>query len=324
MIDNRIVITGATGFVGRSLTRELVRQGETVNAVVRPTSDQTKLADLPIQFITADVTDPHSLRGIFDGATLVIHAAGMLGQAGVPEAIYHQLHVDGTRHILNEMVSMGQSAPRLLYISSPGVLGVTGLQIADEKWPYNPTNPYERSKAAAEKVVKAYVDKIDLVIARPEFIYGPDDTHVLGLFKAIKTKKFIFFNGGREVCHPTYIDDAVQGLLKAAKHGKRGEIYHIAGQHPVSFRQLSHTIAHHLAVKPPKISVPRSVGMLGAAVLEALPITPPLSRTGVAFFSESRRFSWQKAHEHFNYTPHISLDEGVRRTIDYYQANHLL
>ncbi len=318
-----ITITGATGFVGRSLIRALVAQGETVRAIVRPTSDRGRIADLPIHFVEADVTDPHSLRGIFDDAKLVIHAAGMLGQAGVPEAAYHQLHVNGTRHVLDEIVTI-KNAPRLLYISSPGVLGVTGTRTADETWPRNPTNPYERSKAAAERLVETYADKVDVVIGRPEFIYGPDDTHVLGLFQAIKARKFILFNGGVHVCHPTYIDDAVQGLLKTAAHGTRAAIYHITGAHPVTFRQLSHTIAHHLAVPPPKISIPRSVGMLGAAVLEALPITPPLSRTGVAFFSESRRFSWQKAHNQLDYTPQISLDEGVQRTIAYYQANNLL
>ena len=74
-------------------------------------------------------------------------------------------------------------------------------------------------------------------------------------------------------------------------------------------------IAAEFGVRPPFISLPRSVGMIGAFVMERILPNPPLSRDGVAFFSESRRFSWQKAHDQLGYTPQVSLGDGIKRTI---------
>jgi nucleoside-diphosphate-sugar epimerase len=323
----KVVVTGATGFVGGALVRALLAEGQAVVGVKRLSSPQPSLQHPNLTWATADVTDPVSLRGRFDGADWLIHAAGMLGQAGVPESDYLKLHEQGTNNVLIEAgrAKMG----RVLYVSSPGVLGPISGSPADETAPLAPSNSYERSKAAAEMVAQVHAKAgLPIIIARPEFIYGPTDLHVLGLFRAVRDGRFFTIDGGNYTCHPTYIDDAVLGMLLALRNGRSGQIYHITGPKPVTFRELGQTIAAALDVPPPKLNLPRWLAWLGAATLEVglglIKKQPPLSRTGVAFFSENRRFSWQKAGDELDYTPQFDMARGVAETVAWYRENGLV
>lgn len=325
----RAVITGATGFIGGAMARALAAEGAEVWALVRPASDRSRLDGVPVTWIEGDVTRPESLRGAFAGADWVVHAAGMLGRAGVPESVYERLHVEGTRQVLAEVASAPGPRPRVLYVSSPGVLGPTGGAAADERARPAPSNAYERSKAAAERVARDFArNGLPVVIARPEFVYGPGDRHVLGLFRAVQRGVFFYVGNGRAFCHPTYIDDAVEGMIRCLRCGRPGEIYHVTGPEPVTFRQLAETIAAALGVRPPWLAVPRPLAWLGGLALEGLGrVTgkePPLSRTGVAFFSEDRRFSWQKAQRELGYRPRYDLQSGVQKTVKWYREQGLI
>jgi nucleoside-diphosphate-sugar epimerase len=321
-------ITGATGFVGSALARALVQQGHDVVALTRAGSNRSRLGDVKVAWIPGDVTEAAGIPEEFLKADQVIHAAGMLGQAGVPEAAYHHLHAGGTLNVLEAVRTSGH-AMRVLLVSSPGVLGPIGVEAADENQPLAPSNPYERSKAEAEQVARKYAEAgLDVVIGRPEFIYGPGDKHVLGLFRAIQKGTFFYTDRGRHFCHPTFIDDAVDGLVRVLQNGRAGEVYHIAGPRPVTFRELGETVAAALGVAAPRLSLPRPMAWLGAAALEAVGQVsrrqPPLTRTGVAFFSEDRRFSIEKARRELGYEPQYDLARGVVETVAWYREEGLL
>lgn len=319
----KVLVTGATGFVGGSLARALINDGHQVVGLARPAADRSRLAGNDVHWVTGDVTRPDTLRGHFEDVEAVVHAAGRLGRAGVPESAYQELHVAGTRHVLQAIFETGRH-PRILYISSPGVLGPIQGPPADETAPPAPSNAYERSKAAAEQVALSFAAQgLPVVIARPEFIYGPGDRHVFGLFQAVQQGRFFYVGRGQQSCHPTFIADAVAGLQRCLGRGQPGEIYHITGPQPVTFKTLGETIADALDVRPPRLHIPRPVAWLGAWLLEGLGrVTgrePPLSRTGVAFFSESRAFSWAKAEKELGYRPQYSLPAGVQKTVAWYR-----
>jgi nucleoside-diphosphate-sugar epimerase len=334
----KAVITGATGFVGGAIARRLVEEGLDVHVLARPTADLGRLAERPVTRISGDITEPATLTHAFDGTDWVIHAAGMLGRAGVAEETYVRVNAEGTRNVL-AAVTEAQAAGRMpadlrvLHVGSAGVLGPLRrgdrATVFDETMPPVPSNPYERSKTLAENYAREFaLSGLPVIIARPEFGYGPGDTHVLGLFQAIQRGVFFYIGGGRNTCHPTYADDMVDGLALCLWQGRPGEVYQIAGPRPVTFRELAETIARELGVAKPWVRVPRPLALAGAAALETagnlMNRTMPLSRTAVAFFSESRRFSTTKARRELGYEPQVDLAEGVARTVAWYRTEGLL
>ena len=323
----RVCITGATGFLGGALARALAGEGAELHGLKRRESDGSSLADVPITWHEGDLDQPSSLAGFVAGADWVIHAAGMLGRPGVPEEEYRRVNVEGTRHVLSAALSTGRS-PRVLHLSSPGVLGPSEVPVVEDTPPH-PTNAYERSKAAAEDVAREFAARgLPVVLARPGFVYGPGDRHVLGLFQAIQRGRFFLIDGGQRQCQPTFVDDAVSGMLAAARAGRPGEAYHVVGPRSVTFRELANVIATEHSVRPPRRSLPRAPGIQGAAAREAVAglagRTAPLSRTGVAFFSEDRVVSWEKAHRELGWAPRSDVGEGVSRTVAWYRQRHWL
>jgi len=319
----RVFITGATGFVGGALARTLAAGGAEVHALVRPASSRSSLDGVPVRWHEGDITDPESLSRFFASAEWIIHSAGQLGQAGLSEDVYQRLNVDGTRNVLAAAQAVG-SRPRVLHVSSPGVLGPTGAALADETAPCRATNSYEKTKAAAEEIVRFYVARgVAVSMARPGFIYGPGDKHVLLLFQAIKQGRFFYIDGGRYFCHPTFIQDAVNGMLLCLKHGKPGEAYHVLGPKPVTFRELGTEMASALGVRTPRFSIPKPIAMAGVYALEvASKVTgkmPPLTRTGVDFFGQHRQYSWKKARNQLGYQPTYELKRGITETVAWYR-----
>jgi nucleoside-diphosphate-sugar epimerase len=319
----RVFITGATGFLGAAVARTLAQAGDEVHALARPTADRSVLDGTPITWHQGDVTAPASLRAGMEGAAWIIHAAGRLGQPGVREEEYHRLHVEGTRNVMAAALAMpGQT--RVLHMSTTGVLGPIPGTPAAEDAPYGPANAYERSKAAAEQVAFEFSSRgLPVVICRPGFVYGPGDRHVLGLFRAIRRGRFFFIDGGRHTCHPTFISDVASGSLLCLLHGRRGALYNIVGPRAVTFRELGETIAAALGVETPRLALPRWSAMLAATGLELLGRAsgrkPPLSRAGVAFFSEDRSYSWLRAQNELGYTPEFDLAAGVAQTVAWYR-----
>ena len=316
----RVCITGATGFLGGALARALAPEGAEIHALARATSDRSVLADMPVVWHEGDITHPETLHGFVAGASYVIHAAGKIGKAGDSEREYRLSNVEGTRNVIAAAMT-AESHPRVLYLSTTGVLGPTppGRLLAEDS-PYAPSNAYERSKADAEKLALGFAGRgFAVIIARPGFVYGPGDRHVLRLFDAIRRRRFFYIDGGRSLCHPTFVADAVAGMLLCLKRGRPAEIYHIAGADPVTLRQFAETIAAELRMAPPRLSLPRRLVWAAAACLEAKSRiaggTPPLSRTGVAFFSEDRAYSWGKAHQELGYSPQCDLRKGVHLTV---------
>ena len=320
----RVLVTGATGFLGGALARALSAEGAEVHALVRPGSDRAALDGVAIAWREGDVTDLSSVRRAIAGVDWVVHAAGRLGRAGEADAIYRTVNVDGARHVL-EAALAASPRPRVLHLSSPGVLGPTRPDGAAEDAPLAPGNPYERSKAAAEAIALALAGRgLPVVVARPGFVYGPGDRHVLGLFRAVQSGRFFHVDGGRRLCQPTFVADAVAGMLACMAAGRPGRVYHVVGPRAVTFRALGETLATALGVPAPRLDVPRWAAMAGATALEvaarALGRTAPLGRTGVAFFSEDRVFSGRRAREELGFAPTHDLAEGAAETVAWYRT----
>jgi dihydroflavonol-4-reductase len=324
----RILVTGATGFVGGALARALVNAGADVHALARPKSDRSSLHDVDLAWHEGNVTKPRTLERALAGINCVVHAAGLLGRAGMPPGRYHEINVEGTKNVLRAAFAAGNHI-RVLHVSSLGVLGVTTGKPATEDAPLAPRNRYERSKAGAEQIAHEFAARgLSVVIARPGFLYGPGDRHVLPLFQAIARGNFFYIDRGRHLCQPTYIDDAVSGMLSCLNLGASGEIYHFVGPQTVSFRQLAETIAIALQVGPPRLSLPRSIAMACANASEGFAKLvrrrPLLSCSAVDFFGDDRVFSTEKARQHLGYAPEHYLAGGIAETVSWYRQEDWL
>jgi nucleoside-diphosphate-sugar epimerase len=317
------VITGATGFLGQHLARQLLAQGKPVRVVARSADRAQPLAALGAELVEAEITDAGRLARAFDGAGVVYHLAGRLFEPGTPAHTYRETHVEGTRLVIERCRHAG--VRRLVHCSTTGVLGITGAQPAGEQAPCAPTNAYERTKLEAELLVREAIDRgLDAAIVRPGLVYGPGDLHLLGFFRSIERGVFRPIGAKPVWLHPVYIDDMTRafrlcGSLKAAA----GQCFHIAGEAPVTIAELAAAIARSLGRPAPRGHIPMPLARVVAAAGDRLPARlrqrAPLTSSRLDFLTHSRVYDGEKAARSLDFKAEICLGEGLRRTVAWYR-----
>jgi nucleoside-diphosphate-sugar epimerase len=322
----KVLVTGGTGFIGSHLAKALVAEGHDVRCLVRESSDLQRLHDSGVELVYGDILETNSIDEALCGIDIVYHLAGILGQWGIPDETYWAINVQGTKNMLE--TSLKHNIKRFIHCSTAGVTGPTLSISQDESFPYNPSNIYELTKAKGEKLaLQFYRDAgLPVVVIRPEFIYGPGDTHTFGLFKTIQRRVFILIDGGKATWHPTYIDDLVQGFQCALSEPRAiGQIYIIAGERYVTIKDLSYIIADSLGVSRPKISIPKNLALVLAYSIQKISGTfgldSPLTTSMVKTFCRSSGCSIEKAKNEIGYKPQITLEEGLQRTANWYKCN---
>ncbi len=324
----KVLVTGATGFIGLTLVRALVRSGYDVRALSRSGDVPDTLRGLNIEIHKGDLTVPASLKGIAESVGAVCHLAGVLGETCPDEEYYYRLHVQGTANLLAECAN--RPIEKFVHCSTTGVLGPTGGEIADESYPYRPSNVYEATKAEGEKLILrcARERRLAAIVLRPGMVYGPGDMHHLGLYRAIKKGYFFLINRGKSYLDPVFVEDVAQAFVKALQStDSAGQVYMIAGPRPVTVRELAQTIANTLERPPNFLNLSVWMAMSLAKSLSYLsrlvPFNPSLTPSRVKFLTESRACSISKAQERLGYEP-ISLDKGIARTVAWYKAHGYL
>lgn len=325
-----ILVTGATGFLGSALVTELVRQQQEVRILARDVAKARAQFGEAVSIVVGEITNEQQVKEAVNGASIIYHLVGHLYHPSVPTELYRTTHVEGTRTLLT--VCQGQAQlQRIVHCSTTGVLGVTGQTPAAEDAPVAPTNPYEATKLESELLaLAAYKEQgIPVSVVRPGLVYGPGDLHLLGFFSSIKKGLFRVIDGGKALLHPIYIDDMTAAfLLCAEKPQTIGNSYNIAGDHPVTIRQLSTAIAHALDKELPGGSIPLWLANLASDIFS---ITPglkgeqaPLTRSRVQFLTNSRVYDTAKATTELGFIPRVNLEEGMRRTAKWYYAHQYL
>jgi len=320
----RYLITGASGFIGNALHKKLGGGGGPVRVLVRSPNPDMKGSEM----IKGDVTDVQSCKEAVEDIDLVFHCAGTLGGWGKPEKLFWDVNFQGTKNMLE--AAKQAKVKGFVHVSSCGIFGpLRDGEVADEGYRYNATNIYERTKMEAEKLALEYSKNgLPVVVVRPEFVYGPGDFHLLPLFKIVKSGKFMFFNGGKSTLHPTYIDDAVDGIILAASNQKAiGETFNIAGPRPVTVRDFITKMAETTGTKVPSMSIPSPIAQAAGLFLDCswgLFAKPPLSLSQVRYLTENRAFSSSKAQAMLGYDAKVSIRKGMKRTVRWYRQRGLL
>ncbi len=325
-----ILVTGATGFLGSALVTELVKQKQAVRILARDEQKARTQFGEAITIIRGEITDVEQVERAVDGTTIIYHLVGRLYHPSVPAELYYHTHVEGTRILLNACKGQRQ-LQRIVHCSTTGVHGVTGKTPAAEDAPFAPTNPYEATKLQGELLaLKAYQeDSLPVSVARPGLVYGPGDLHLLGFFSSIKKGLFRVIDGGKALLHPIYIDDMTSAFLLCAERLEAiGHSYNIAGEHPVTIRELATAIAHSLHEELPGGSIPLWLANLASDIFSLVPgmkgENAPLTRSRVQFLTHSRVYDISKAKTELGFAPRVELEEGMKNTAEWYHKHGYL
>ena len=324
------VVTGATGFLGNALVTELVKRQQPVCILVRNEKQARQQFGEAVTIVTGDITDEKQVQQAVDGATTIYHLVGRLYHPSIPAELYRQVHVEGTRTLL-KACQRQTHLRRIVHVSTGGVHGVTGERPAAEDAPFAPTNPYEATKLEGELLaLQAYQKQgLPVSVVRPGLVYGPGDLHLLGFFASIKKGLFRVIDGGKALLHPVYIDDLVASLLLCAERPRAlGHSYNIAGERPVTVRELAKAIAHALDREPPAGSIPLWLANLASDILSLVPgfqgERAPLTRSRVSFLTNSRVYNCSRAESELGFKAETDLEEGMRQTAEWYYKHHYL
>jgi nucleoside-diphosphate-sugar epimerase len=247
-------LTGATGFLGGVLARQLRQAGHEVNASIRDPKKASELQSLGVNLFPGDVTDKESMRQAMQGVDGVFHVAGWYKIGAWDKTPGEKVNVQGTRNVLELMQEL--RIPKGVYTSTLAINSDTHGKLVDESYRFTGKHltEYDRTKAEGHRVAEGFIAQgLPLVIVMPGGIYGPGDT------STIRTS-LIDFLQGKLPAVPTqagicwaHVDDTSQGHIRAMEKGVPGETYIIAGE-PCTYLE-AFRLASHITGKP----APRAV-----------------------------------------------------------------
>ena len=329
----KVLVTGATGFTGGHLAQHLVAHGNEVRALVRPRSrerfDRSPLHASGVIPFEGDLLERDAVRRAVDGVDVVYHIAATYREAGQPDSAYRAINVDGTRNVLE--AAMAANVTRVVHCSTGGVHGHIANPPATEDAPFNPGDVYQDTKLAAETLAREFgaANSLDVVVTRPIGIYGPGDKRFLTMFRGLARGRFPMIGSGQAFYHLTFIDDLVEGFrLCGTVPAAKGRTYLLAGPRYTTLEQLVQMVARELHVSPPRVHLPvwpfYTAGLLCEMICVPLGIEPPIYRRRVDFYTKSRAFDTTRARAELGYSPRVDLEEGIKRTANWYRSEGLL
>jgi dihydroflavonol-4-reductase len=328
----RIVVTGATGFIGcqlaqilAALRHDVVATGRAASSVESARLERLKKAGVRVE--VGSLLDPGFAGTLTKACEIVIHLAAAQHEGNVPDAYFRDINVKGTRLLLE--AAIGAGARRFIYGSTIGVYGAASDQELTELSATRPENIYAVTKLEAEQLVSRYSTRIETCIARISETYGPGDFRLLKLFRAIDRGRFVVLGSGENVRQVIYVDDLAAGLLLAAEHpGAVGQTFVLAGTEVMTTNAMVAQIAAALQRRPPRLHIPVWPFRAAAAVFEntlsPLGIQPPLTQRRLDFFTKSFLFSTSKYRQVLGFVPRMSFAEGARATADWYRQQGYL
>jgi nucleoside-diphosphate-sugar epimerase len=324
------LVTGATGFLGRHLVQALLDRRVKVRALVRSPDRARGLAEQGVEIVSGDITDRDTLVPAVRPVDTVFHCAALVRPEHLPLERYRAVNVEGTRNLL-EACRAHANLRRLVHVSTVAVLGpVPPGQVYAEEVEPRPTDRYGITKLEAEGVVwEATRAGLPVVVARPEWIYGPHSGSTHKLFRRIASRRFLLVGPARNRHQPLWFGDVVDGLLKCAEvPGVEGQVFHLAGPEVLTVERQCRLVADAVGTPLPRWRVPMWLVLAALHLGEALFSTwggrPPIRRRHVDFFRLNRAYSIKKAQAALGWQPKVAFEEGVRLTATWLVENGML
>jgi nucleoside-diphosphate-sugar epimerase len=320
LTGKQTLITGATGFIGGRLAERLVAEARVpVRALVRTPEKGQWLADLGVEIVSGDITNPTSLQQAMAGCQLVFHAAGWVSEQGSKAEVW-AVNVKGTQNVVEAALAAG--VERLIHLSSCAVYGsLQQYNIGEDTPPRMTGNLYSDSKVAAEEIVfRACREQgLPVVVARASQVYGPRSYQfAIRPVEVIKAGKMILVDRGQHLCKPVYIDNLIDGLVLCAEvEAAVGQAINLTDGIPIPWHDFFGAYGRMLNIDSFP-SVPFALAWLVGLLNEMKAISrgrkANLNRRVVKALRSSNSFSNQKARTLLGWEPKINFAEGMRRT----------
>ena len=327
MMQPRVLITGAGGFIGQHLVRHQLERGRRVRALDRnPAGLRDAKATEALEVMSEDVADPSVQRRAVAGVDIVFHLASAHLEVGLPDAAYHQINVAAVEELL--AASQRAGVRRFVHMSTCAVHGRVQNPPGSEEAPFHPDIAYEQTKLAGELVARDFHRRygFSVVVVRPPWVYGPGCQRTARLFRSIARGKFIMVGKGSNRRSAVYITDLLEALeLCATRQGIDGEVFIVTHDERVTVRQLVDEVARLVGAPQPRLRVPiwfaRGAAVLVEASARGLGKQPLLSRRSLKFFTNDAGFTSAKARRMLGFTPQVPLRTGLELTYQWWRGN---
>ena len=324
----KVLVTGATGFLGKYVVEELVEHGYQVRAFGRNSKVGRSLENSSVSFFQGDLTKADDVLEACKGMDLVVHA-GALSTVWGPWEDFYQANVLGTKYVLEACRQTG--IQRLVYVSSPSIYAAPKDQLAikeSDAPEENNLNNYIRSKLASEQLFKDYAD-VPSIILRPRGLFGIGDTSILPRVINLSQKLGIPLIGdGRQLMDMTCVENVAMAIRLALEAPEaKSEVYNITNGESRAFRDLLEESLKGLGYPIKYRKIPASLLSGIASSLEFIYKTlnlkgePPLTRYTYYLLRYSQTLDISKAERELGYHPKISISEGIEQYVQDYRKH---
>jgi dihydroflavonol-4-reductase len=327
---DRVLVTGATGFIGSAVTRRLLERGQEVVTLVEPNVDAGNLEGLDVKQVVGDLRRADDVRQVVSGCRAVFHVAALYRFWARDPSAFYAINVEGTRNVLGAATDAG--VERLVYTSTVGTLGLEhvtdGTTAADERsFPdvRHLYGSYKRSKYVAEhEVLRAIAEGLPASIVMPTFPLGPGDRAPTPTGQLV-----LDYLNGRvpgfvdTILNVAHVDDVAAGQLLALERGHNGRSYILGGEN-LTLEQLLGELAAITGLPRARIKVPRALSLAVAAVSETvegriLHRHPSIPLEAARMSTSQMAFDITRAREELGYTPRAAteaLEASARWFVD--------
>jgi UDP-glucose 4-epimerase len=327
----KILITGASGFIGSALVEEAVKRNYEVYAGVRSTSKRTFLQELGVKILEINLGDSAALEKLFNELkyqnikfNYIIHNAGITKAKSTED--FHSVNFVYTKNLINALTESGCIPDKFVYMSSLAALGpgIGNIPIDEKKIP-QPITAYGKSKLLSEKFLATQIS-IPYIIIRPTAVYGPRDRDLLMLIKILNRKIEPYIGSREQMLSFVYVSDLAKAVFSSMESDFTSRAFNVSDGANYSLSNFNDAVKKYLGRKTIRITIPSMVAKPIAVLSESM---SRIGGTPSAFnrerLKEYKAMNWlcdaTALHHDVHFSPDYSLENGLRETIEWYRKN---
>jgi nucleoside-diphosphate-sugar epimerase len=324
----KVLVTGATGFIGSHLVDKLLEKNYSVIATIRKTSNLQWLINKPIQLVEASLNDKSKLLEIVKDVDYVYNVAGVIAAKSYEDFL--KANKDGAKNLIESVYEVNPNIKRFIHISSQAAAGpATSLdKPVKESDQCHPITSYGKSKKESEDVVLSFKDKLPVTIVRPPSVYGPRDPAIRDIFRIGKMGLGPLMGFNDKYVSLIHCDDLVRGIIMAGESEKaKGEVYFITSKEFYNWPQIMDVLKQALGKKFfIKIRFPHPLVLAAGSISEFFgnfSKKPPVfdKEKAIDFIQDYWICSPEKAKNDIGFESQIDLQSGFNETAKWYIEN---